>query len=199
MTGLRPEWALAGTALLLGACGTFPLPNVYLLGEPGAPAPGIVDATGLPEVTLMTVTVPDYLDSTDIDRRTASNAMITSETGRWGERLSVGITDALAADLAKRLPDIVIGNRGAYRSERRLAVAVERFEIEENGRCSLTARWRMTSPVGKMLPNSEQGTFTVAASSGSDAAAALAMTAAIDQLAGQIALTIKAALLMPPR
>lgn len=191
----RPAWVLAGATLLLCSCGSFPLPKVYLLGDAGAPTPGVTDEGRLPDIGLMTVMVPDYLDTTDIIRRTAVNQVITSENGRWGERLSLGITDALAADLARRLPDVVIENQSAQESPRRLKVEVERFEIADDGRCSITARWQVSSVAGKPLSNKEQGSFILAASSGSDAAAALAMTELIDQLAGQVALTVQASLL----
>lgn len=194
MLSVRPEWALVGATLLLCGCGSFPLPKVYLLGDAVAPAPGVLNQGGLSEIGLMTVMVPDYLDSTDIIRRTAANQVISSENGRWGERISLGITDALAADLARRLPDVVIESQSAQESPRRLKVEVERFEIAEDGRCSITARWQVISTDGKILSNKEQGSFVLAASSGSDAAAARAMTALIDQLAGQVALTVQASL-----
>jgi hypothetical protein len=57
--------ALASAALLPWGCGTFPLPRVYVLGDPGASAPGIKDEAGLPHIELKTVTVPDCLDTTD--------------------------------------------------------------------------------------------------------------------------------------
>ncbi len=181
--------ALASAALLLWGCGTFPLPKVYILGEQTRPMPGVNDETGLPHLELKTVTVPDYLDTTDILRRSGSNQVMTSTTGRWGERLSIEITRALAIDLAARLPNVVIESRGAYEPARRLLVDVERFEIAEDGRCTLAARWRITTPDSKVPSDSEQGAFIVAATSTSDAAAALAMTSAIDQLAGQISVT----------
>jgi len=189
-----PAWALVSAALLVCSCGTFPLPKVYLLGDPVAEAPGITNEAGLPDIELMTVSVPDYLDSTDIIRRTTPNQVITSETGRWGERVSLGITDALAADLARQLPGVVIEYRGAQGAPYRLEVEVQRFEIGADGSCTVTARWRLTSKGVKTLSASEQGSFTEAASPGSDAAAAQAMTSLIDQLSRQIALTIRASL-----
>jgi uncharacterized lipoprotein YmbA len=139
---------------------------------------------------LKTVTVPDYLDTTDILRRSASNEVIASATGRWGERLSIGITRALAADLAARLPNVVIESRGVYEPARRLLVDVERFEIGESGRCTLTARWRVTTADNKVASDSEQGAFIVTATSTTDAAVTLAMTSAVDQLAARIAVTV---------
>ncbi len=186
----RQGFALASAALLLSGCGTFPLPKVYILGDQARSTPGVTDEAGLPHLELKTVTVPDYLDTTDILRRSASNEVITSATGRWGERVSIGITRALAIDLAMRLPNVVVESRGAYEPARRLLVDVERFEIGEDGRCTLTARWRVTTADSKVAANSERGTFIVAATSATDDAVSLAMTSAIDQLAARIAVTV---------
>jgi uncharacterized lipoprotein YmbA len=183
---------LASAALLLSGCGTFPLPRTYVLGDSERSTAGVVDEAGLTHVELKTVTVPDYLDTTDLVRRTASNEVTTSSTGQWGERLSTGITRALAHDLARRLPDTVIETRGAYEPSRRLFVDVERFDMGEDGRCTLTARWRVTASGAKDQPNSEQATFIETSTAKTDAAEAMALTAAIDQLAGQIALTLQA-------
>jgi uncharacterized lipoprotein YmbA len=165
---------------------------VYVLGESSRSTAGVADESGLPHIELKTVTTPDYLDTTDIIRRTGSNEVVTSPTGRWGERLSLGITRALAIDLARRLPNVVIESRGVYEPSRRLLVDVERFEIDETGGCTLTARWRVASSDDKVQPNSEQGTFVETMTSKTDAAAVLAMTSAIDQLASQIAVTVQA-------
>ncbi len=183
---------LAAAALLLSGCGTFPLPRTYVLGDLDRSTPGVIDEAGLTHIELRTVTVPDYLDTTDIVRRTASNEVTTSATGQWGERLSLGVTRALALDLTRRLPHTVIESRGAYEPSRRLFVDVERFEIGKDGRCTLTARWRVTASGAKDQPNSERGTFIETSTAKTDAAEALALTAAIDQLAGQIALTLQA-------
>ena len=187
---LRHWLLLAGAMLMLSGCGTFPLPKTYILGDEAQPAPGVTDEAGLPHLELKTVMVPDYLDTTDILRRSGSNEVITSTTGRWGERVSIGITHALATDLAKRMPNIVIESQGAYESAHRLLVDVQRFEIGEDSRCTLTARWRITTADNKVASNSEQGSFIVAATSTTDAAASVAMTSAIDQLAARIAVTV---------
>ncbi len=140
------------------------------------------------------MTVPDDLDAADIIHRTASNERITSATGRWGERVSIGVTRALAADLSRRLPNVAIENRRSYEPSRRLLVDVEHFEIGEDGRCTLTARWRMTTADGKVVADSRRATFSDAAPSNTDAAVAQAMTAAIDQLATEMAVTVRASL-----
>jgi uncharacterized lipoprotein YmbA len=182
--------ALASATLVLCGCGTFPLHRVYVLGDPNPSTPGVTDEAGRPHIELKTVTVPDYIDTTDITRRTASNEVTTSTTGRWGERVSIGVTRVLAIDLARRLPEVVIESRGAFEPSRRLFVDVERFEISEDGRCTLSARWRLASSDGKISSSSEQATFVESATSKTDAAAALAMTSAIDELSSEIAASV---------
>ncbi len=189
---VRRGLVVTSAALLLSGCGSFPLPRVYVLGAPSQSAPGVTDETGLTHIELKTVTVPDYLDTTEIMRRAASNELVVSPTGQWGERVSAGITHALAIDLARRLPNSVIEIRGASESPRRLIVDVERFEIGEDGRCVLAARWRVTPSIDKGDQESRRGTFIEEAGSNTDAAAAVAMTSAIDQLARQIAVTVLA-------
>jgi uncharacterized lipoprotein YmbA len=188
----RRGFALGCAALLLAGCGTFALPRVYVLGDLSPAASGVTDEAGLAHLELKTVTVPDYLDTTRILRRGASHEVIASQAGQWGERVSIGVTRALAADLARRLPSVVIESREAYEPPRRLLVDVERFEIGEDGACTLTARWRVSVSGEKVPSPSHRGTFIETATSNTDEAAAWAMTSAIDQLAGQIATTIQA-------
>jgi len=194
----RRHAAWMGAVLLLWGCGSYPLPKVYVLGDRAAAVAEVSSTNGLPVVEMKTVQVPDSLDSTDIDRLTGANQMIASPTGRWGERLSVGITQDLVATLSRQLPQVVIENRGAYEPTRRLFVAISRFEISQDGRCVVSARWRLTDAAGKVLSDSEEATFIETAGSGSDAAAAAAMTVALDHLGAQIAMTVGRALAQPP-
>ncbi len=187
---IRPA-ALAAALFTLIGCGSYPLPKIYVLGdaEPALASP--VAVAGGPVVELKTVQVPDYLDSTDIVRRMSANQVVPSPGGQWGERLSVGITRDLVATLSRQLPGVTIELRDGYKPLRRLLVSVERFEIAPDGRCVLAAQWRLTTADGKVLAPSEQGAFVEMASSGTDAAAAAAMTRAVDALAAQLAATLR--------
>jgi uncharacterized lipoprotein YmbA len=149
---------------------------------------------GLPVIEMKTVRVPDNLDTSDIVRLAGANQVIPSAKGRWGERLSVGITQDLVATLSTQLPQAVIENRGGFEPSRRLLVTISRFDIAPDGRCVLSARWRLTDAAGKVLSDSEEATFIEMAASSSDAAAAAAMTVALDHLARQIAMTVSRAL-----
>lgn len=192
----RAAWMAA--VLLLWGCGSYPLPKVYLLGDPAPAVGGVSSTNGLPVIEMKTVRVPDNLDTSDIVRLAGPNQVRASATGRWGERLSVAITQDLVATLSAQLPQAVIENRGAYEPTRRLLVAISRFDISVSGQCVLTARWRLTDAAGKVLSDSEEATFIEMAASGGDAAAAAAMTVALDHLGARMAVTVGAALAASP-
>ncbi len=191
--------APAAALLALMGCGSYPLPKIYVLGDPEPEAARPAAPSGAPVIELKPVQVPDYLDSTDIVRRASANQVVSSPLGQWGERLSVGVTRDLAATLSRRLPGLTIETRASgYAPSRRLLVSVERFEIAPDGRCELAAHWRLTSADGKIQAASEDATFVETAGSGTDAAAAAAMTRALDALAAQLAVTLRRDLAAAP-
>jgi uncharacterized protein len=194
---IRYGAALAVVAILLNGCGTSPTIRIYELGNPAPATAGLWSEAGLPIIELKPVSVPDYLDSSDILRSVGPNEVTASPTGRWGERLSLGLTHALASGLATRLPKTVIDTTSDTEPARRLLVTVEQFEIEADGKCLLSARWRLTAADGAATASGERGIFSEAAGSIDDAAIAAAMSRAVDQLADRIAQTVQHA--MPGR
>ena len=97
---------LALLTILMG-CASGPQAVTYVLSAPADPVAGVSGEIGRPVVELRNVTLPDYLDTSDIFVRDGRNELKSSQTGRWGERLSVGVTRALIVDLAKRMPDVL--------------------------------------------------------------------------------------------
>jgi uncharacterized lipoprotein YmbA len=180
---------LAMLSLPLWGCGSYPLPKVYVLGEQTAPTAGVMSRVGIPVIELRPVSVPDDQDSTDIVRRKGAHEVVASPTGQWNVRLSVGVTNALASDLRRRLPDMIIATRPSSAPSARIVVDVDRFEIAADGVCSLTARWRVAATSAKSPALSEEGTFVERPGAADDAAAAGGMTSAIDQLAAHVAAT----------
>jgi uncharacterized lipoprotein YmbA len=160
-----------------------------VLGEETAPSPGVVSSVGVPVIELRQVSVPDDQDSTDIVRRKGANGVVASPTGQWNVRLSVGVTYALASDLRRRLPGLIIETRPASTPSGKIIVDVERFDIATNGVCSLTAHWRVIAKNAKAPAVSEEGTFVESSGGADDAGAAAAMTLAIDELAAHVAAT----------
>jgi len=187
---------LAAVMFLVGCAGS-PLPRIYVLGAPADPDPGVVNESGRRVIELPTVALPDYLDSSDIVVRNGQNELIPSKTGRWGERLSVGITHALEGALARRLPGVLVTHTSmAGQASASLLVNVEAFDVHPDGRCVLTARWMLPADTGQSATISQQGTFVTQAAASSagplsDAAIVSAMAAAIDQLADRIASNLR--------
>jgi uncharacterized lipoprotein YmbA len=183
----RDVWPLALLMLVEGCGGSSPA-RIYLLGDPPSPDPGVSAQSERLVIRLSPVSVPDYLDTQDIVRRSGQNEVKASPTGRWAERLSVGLTHALAAALATRLPaDDIVANRPIVPPAQQILVDVESCEIRPDGPCMVTGRWTIASGDGGHVLRSERDTFVEWAADSSDAAVAAAITRAIDHVADQIA------------
>ena len=157
-------------------------------------------AAGRTELQLERVMVPDYLDSTDILWRAGEHELHASSSGRWGERLSLGIMHALLADLAVRLPqDRVMLARPVEKSARQILVNVDAFDVSPNGHCVLAANWTILDTDRTVVLAAGRGTFLVPSDRSAkpgDGAVVSAMAEALRQLAESIA---RAAQALPPR
>ena len=183
--------------LLAGAVGCASLPprKIYVLDIANDAAMEASAASAAPGLRLERVVVPDYLDTTDILTRAGGHELQSSQTGRWGERLSLGITHALRADLAVRLPSrIVAGTQPADKTVRQILVSVDRFDVWADGHCILTASWSLLERDERDAVLTGHGAFTTPAAGGGtpgDATVIAAMANAVSQLADGIASTVK--------
>ena len=182
------NWLLATMLVVAGCAGSPPTP-IYVLGYPVDPTPGVIAQADRPVIRLFPVSVPDYLDTRDILIRSGQNQVTASTTGRWAERLSVGMTRALAAALTTRLPDTeIIYNQSVVPPAQQILVDVEAFEIKPDRQCLLTALWTLASGDGDRVLRRERDSFIEQAADTSDAAIAAAISRTIDQLADKIAM-----------
>jgi uncharacterized lipoprotein YmbA len=152
-----------------------------------------------PVMQLQRVLIPDYLDTTDILLRVGAHEIHESATGRFGERLSLGVTRALRSDLDSRLPLYTIAlAQSGDRSARQILVNVEAFDVWPTGRCVLVADWIILEAHHRASLSSDHGIFTSAAvgNNAGDSAIVTAMADAVQQLAGRIASSAEA---LPPR
>ena len=157
-------------------------------------------AVGRTELQLERVMVPDYLDTTEILSRAGEHELQSSASGRWAERLSLGIMHALWADLAIRLPqDRVVFARAPEKSAEQILVNVDAFDVWPNGHCVLAANWTILATDRTVVLATGRGTFVVPpdrSSKPSDGAVVSAMAEALRQLAESIAVAAQA---LPPR
>jgi uncharacterized lipoprotein YmbA len=194
---MRIRSAALVIALFSGAVGCASLPprKIYLLNGASEAATEVSAAGAAPSLRLDRVLVPDYLDTTDILTRAGAHELQSSQSGRWGERLSLGITHALRADLAVLMPaGGVVTTQPSGSGVRRLLVTVETFDVWADGHCILTANWTLLEKDGRDAVSTGRGAFTTPAAGGGiagDAAVIAAMANAVSQLADSIASTVK--------
>jgi uncharacterized protein len=174
--------------------------QIYVLSDAVDTPMDNTAAVGRTELQLERVLVPDYLDTTDILARAGEHELHASSSGRWGERLSLGIMHALWTDLAIRLPqDRVMLARPVEKSARQILVNVDAFDVWPDGHCVLAANWTILDPDHRVVLAAGRGTFLVPSDrSGkpSDGAVVSAMAEALRQLAENIAQAAKG---LPPR
>jgi uncharacterized protein len=185
---IRLSTVLLVVTCVVTGCASGPARRLYVLGTPLESTETAADG---PVVWLRRVALPDYLDSTDIVWRAGQHGLQTSPTGRWGERLSLGVTQALATDLMARLPqNRVVLSDPDRKSTRELLVDVEGFDAWPDGHCVLSATWTLTDPTNGAVLAGARETFTAAPARGEaqgDVRGVAGMADVVGKLADSIA------------
>jgi uncharacterized lipoprotein YmbA len=167
---------------------TFVLSAATTISAPATKDP----ATAVLQVEV--AALPAYLDNTDILLRRGAHRLESAPLGHWGERLSLGVTHALADDLSDRLPlDRVVLQRPEVPSARLLRVNVDAFDVFPDGHCVLVANWAIVDKSRASPPVLGQGTFVtppLAVVKPDVAALVAAMSAAVAGLAEGVVSTL---------
>jgi predicted ATPase/DNA-binding winged helix-turn-helix (wHTH) protein/uncharacterized lipoprotein YmbA len=185
--------ALSGAAILgIAACSlSGPAPAEYVLGRMPAATAITLTQTGLPVIELKRVQLPDYLDTTDIMER-RGNQLVPSSTGRWGERLSIGMRRALTASLGSRLPGMVVtATPPIERPAIQILVDVAAFEARVDHQVILVARWSIAGGTSRQILITEQASLVEAVTGTGDSAVVAAMSQAVEDLADRLAVRIQ--------
>jgi uncharacterized protein len=180
--------------LLAGCFGKSPSPNFYLL-EPLADthaAPQILDEQR-PVIALSPVSLPRYVDRTQIVQATARNSYQLNETQRWAEPLGDNINRVLAENLARLIPaDIVSPNNSslARQAEIRIQLTIVEFHVTPEQSALLRAQWIIRQ--GDKIVMTRQSEYHRPASSSDYRLMVDALNGCVDQLSRDIADTVKA-------
>jgi uncharacterized lipoprotein YmbA len=177
------------------ACSSTPPRRIYLLTpptEPTAPTTKTPSPTGDPAapkelLEVRRVLVPDYLDNADILMRLGSNEVKASSSGRWGERLSLGLTHALGADLAARLPQYSIVQDGSTNPRRQLRITITALDLWQNGRCVLSANWSIVDQDSRIPVTAGTGTFDSPSAGGATTVTDASLVEAAGRTLGKLA------------
>jgi len=98
-------------------------------------------------VGINAVTIPEYLDRSEIVVRSSVNELKARESERWGEPLAAGATRAVTENLAHALPgDVIVAvpTRSKISLDYEINLDLTEFEIDEDGRAVLAGRWSIT-------------------------------------------------------
>jgi hypothetical protein len=184
---MRRQGVVLLALLLVGGCAA-PALRTYVLGAPNAlagayPAQPVSDTV----IELRPVLLPEHLDSHEILRRDGP-VLVASRNGRWAERLSVGMRQALVADLQARLPqDAIVAASPLTSAFRRVDLTVDGFDLDAGGTLTLAASWVVESvPSGGLLARRRIRMAATGIATG-DPAQVAAMGGLLDQLAAAIA------------
>lgn len=179
-------------ACVTGGCASLPNATRYVLTPPADGSAPRASPTAVPRLQVGPVAVPAFLDSTDIVIREGAVEVRASTTGRWAERLSSGLRDALVATLRARLPNGTLLEAPAVDTGiRYLSVTVTAFDVWTDGRVVLVAHWVLRAGRGGPALGVGEGTFRQSAAARApvdlERARVTAMSAAVVDLATRLA------------
>jgi hypothetical protein len=198
MNILSSRWISLATLVIaipaLSACGWGDRPpEVYVLGD-GVPA-GQHQSSQLnsPIVEVKPVRIPDYLDNKDIVVRHAGGQIVASTDARWGERLSLGVTRAVAASLAPWVPRLAVTTTPPLEIPRwRVLIDIYVFDVQSAGQCVLAGRWSVWTGNGEKKLRDEKFSMSAPIGKGTDPEVVASMTRLVDRLAANIAPALEA-------
>ena len=135
-------------ALVAAGClGPRADPSAFFLLTATA-GPGGIRAPLAVTLGLGPVTLPGYLDRSELVTRVSENQLVVSEVERWAEPLRDNVLRAVSENLVHLLqPDDYV-TYPWYESAQvdyGVAVAITRFEADSTGAVTLEADWRITS------------------------------------------------------
>jgi len=190
MPAIRTVFAALVLLVPLAGCIDRPEPHLYVLGSGEGSTVGERSDRGRTIIELKPVLIPDHMDTTDFLLRTGRNELSPSPTALWGERLSIGITSALASALAERLPSArIVARPSAIHPARKIFVDITVLDLRRGGTCVLRTHWTISAPDDLSDRTSSVGaevTVTALADGPGDEAVVTALTNAIGQIADRI-------------
>jgi uncharacterized lipoprotein YmbA len=201
---LRRLLGLAASICLAG-CAVSDATQYYTLGQAAA---GSVESgakasvsrssaagTGSVTIGVGPVTVPSYLERSQIVTRTSADQVELSMFHRWAEPLEDGMARVLAEEIGARVPSeriVMFPWRGAAARaiQYQVVVAVVRFDGRPGGDITLDTRWRILGSNGDELAFRRSTVIEAAAGPGYERMVA-AMARALVALAQEIAAEIR--------
>lgn len=184
---MKPTLFILVSALALAGCAASKLRTYVLTGPVSAAARPSIENLSDTIIEVRPVLLPDHLDSRDIMRRVGTNELVASPNARWADRLSVGIRQAIAADLQARLPqDAVVTASPIQPGFRRLNLTITSFELDQAGTLALDASWSIETTRPPFIVARRRAHLVVQGVAENSPAQVEAMSGLLDRLASAI-------------
>ncbi len=178
---LSRRLALLLMAGLPAACSS-PNPTLYVL----APVPGATRSGAPRVIALRAISIPHYLERSQIVRSSEDYRMDVLPNEWWGEPLDSMMSRILVQELNQRLPgSTVYGDSGAIsmHSDATVEINLLRLDLDRDGAVLLAGQIALDGKVSA----SRDVSFTVRPSGGTTQALVAAMSTATAQLADTVA------------
>ncbi len=180
---------LAGFAAVALVSCAEPAVTRYTLGSPGPSAAAPALGRALLVIEVARVAIPDELDTQDILVRRGST-LERSHGGRWASRLSVGVTERLAARLSQSRPDALVTDepQGAA-PDYRILIHVSALDVVSEGaggRATLAADWLIVPRDARLPTARDRVRLEAAGPVATDRETVALVTEVVDRLAGAI-------------
>jgi uncharacterized lipoprotein YmbA len=146
----------SGALLLLTACGTTEPSRFYLLSADVDPS-SVRQESGIGEemaIEIGPVTLPEYLNRPQIVTRMGQNKIVLAEFDRWAEPLDENFARVLLENLSCLLSTdrlTLFPDKGSMTYPYRIVVDVTRFDADELGTVTFSARWALLGENGEAL------------------------------------------------
>jgi hypothetical protein len=182
---------LAAFTLGIAGCASTPATRFYSLASVAPPAPESPRPAGQGlAVAVGAVTLPAYLDRPQVVTRSGVYAVDLAEFDRWSEPLQDMVPRVIAENLS-----VLLGSDQVYLSPRRrlpglsqqVDIAIDRFDLDDQDRVVLAARWDLVERNRDEVVSSRKVTITEAAADRSYDAIVAAMSKALALLSRDIA------------
>lgn len=139
---MRGAYVVAAVLLVVG-CAQRADPNLYVIA-PAVDAVSRNGSGGEPLVAVARVSLPEYLDRSQLVSRSGANALVVDDDNRWGEPLADSLPRVLSENLSHYLP----GGRVVTPEEARgqkvpyeYVVALDAYEPDGRGNAVMRGHW----------------------------------------------------------
>lgn len=137
--------------LFISACSTQPVENVeyFILSNGGAVGKNAYNSEQKPQVLIETVSIPQYLDTTNLAMQLSNHQLYYSKQHFWAEPLKTGIINALVEDLNGQESQnvYVAGVKNSLRNSRyRLGLRIQQFMPTDQSTVKLNGQYWLVEP-----------------------------------------------------